>query len=212
MKGYKAETLPGLCEAYLKARDVPGTLQPSQLKIAAVAESLIRVFAKVGIVAWIHEVTGYQYVRSPNALSVMVALYIDDERRKWQKEFRNEFYTLILRMYGKTQQVGKNRPRLCAAFTSRYIYEPMERGAVLKELDRLNPIKNGNRKDRLHQHLSKEYGLRRLHERIEGTITCLKLAGGVKKKFESLYGKAFPGDGGHQEDLFDDLEDDAEAE
>jgi hypothetical protein len=207
IQAYDADVLPSLCEAYLKARETPGILTPSQLKNAKVAESLMRIFAKVGIKAWIHEVTGYQYVRDANALSVMVGLYIEEERRKWQKEFRDEFYVHLFRLYGHTANNRRDRPKFFAKFTNKYIYGPMEHGQVLKELDRLNPVlANGTRKSRLHQHLTQDYGVKRLRERIEGVITCLKLSNDNKRKFESLYAIAFPDEKGHQEDLFDNEE------
>jgi hypothetical protein len=192
-----------MCEVYLKALEA-GALTTPQKKLAMVATSLVRVFAKVGIVAWIHEVTGYQYIRDPSALSALVALYIAEEKRKWQLEFRDEFYTHLSRIYGRSMVNPKQRPQWMAKFTTKYIYEPLEDGEVLRQLDKVNPIgPKGYRKDKLHSHASEDYGIQRVRERIEGTLTCMKIATN-KRKFDSLYARAFPPRGGYQADWIDD--------
>jgi len=191
VQGYKAEVLPSLCEAYLKARDADA-LTKSQLVLAGVAGSLMRIFAKVGVVAWIHEVTGYQYVRDPAALSALVTLYISEERRRWQKEFRDEFYYYLNRLYGRSPSNLNARPQFFAHFTNKYIYDPLEHGQVRKELDKVNPVlASGHRKDKQHQHMTADYGILKVRERIEGVLTLLKLADN-KKKFDSMYAKVFP--------------------
>jgi hypothetical protein len=204
-QGYKAEVLPSMCEVYLKALEAEVLTGP-QKELAKVATSLIRIFAKIGIVAWIHEVTGYQYIRDPSALSALVALYIADEKRKWQCEFRDEFYTHLGRIYGRSMVNPKQRPQWMAKFTTKYIYEPLEEGEVLRQLDKVNPVgPKGYRKDKLHSHTSADYGILRVRERIEGTLTCLKIATN-KRKFDSLYARAFPSKEGYQADWIDDQE------
>ena len=202
ISGYQAEALPTLCRVYMRAA-AAGVLKGHQKENAKVAESLNQVFAKLGIVAWIDEVTGYQYVRDPAALSGLVALYIAEERRQWQKEFRDEFYLHLNRIYGRTPTNLKDRPGCFAHFTNKYIYEPLEEGQVKRELDKVNPIQaNGHRKDKQHFHTTADYGILKVRERIEGTLTCMKLATN-KRKFESLYARAFPRKGqGYQDDMF----------
>lgn len=203
MQGYKAEVLPSLCEAYLKARDA-GVLTKHQEALANVAGSLLRIFAKIGVVAWIHEVTGYQYVRDPSALSTLVTLYIAEERRKWQKEFRDEFYFYLNRLYGRPTSNLNARPQFFAKFTNKYIYDPLEHGQIKKELDKVNPVlASGRRKDKQHVHLTAEYGVIRLRERIEGVLTLLKLTDN-RQQFDRMYAKVFPDEGGYQTDMWED--------
>lgn len=199
-QGYKAEVLPALCQAYVNAL-AAGVLQPQQIPIAKVAASLLAIFSKLGVVAWIHEVTGYQYVRDPNALSTLVTLYISEERRKWQKEFRDEFYMYLGKLYGRVITHSSARPQWMAKFTNKYIYDPLEHGQVRKELDKVNPIlASGRRKDKQFQHVTADYGIHKVRERIEGVLTILKLAPN-KRKFDSMYARVFPSDNGWQPDF-----------
>lgn len=62
---YEATILVDICDALLSARKA-GVLTPNQLIIASQCEILTRAFAKVGIIALIDEVTGYQEVRVGN--------------------------------------------------------------------------------------------------------------------------------------------------
>ena len=67
--GYEATTLIDACQLLLQAND-KDLLFASQAKYAAAAEIVVRSFAKVGIIAVIDEVTGYQGVRPQDALHV----------------------------------------------------------------------------------------------------------------------------------------------
>ena len=55
----------------------------------------------------------------------------------------------------------QNRPQHFAKFTRAFVYHPLENGAVLEELDRINPKidQKGTRRSRFHQHLSEGYGI-----------------------------------------------------
>src|SRR5664280_281309 len=66
--GYDATVLPIVCEMYLKARD-NNTLDRQQEHVADQAEILIRGLAHVGIIALVDEATGYQEIRTKDALA-----------------------------------------------------------------------------------------------------------------------------------------------
>jgi hypothetical protein len=66
--GYEATILAGLCDAVLAARK-QGALQSQQMHIAEQCEILVRGFARVGIIALVDEVIGYQHDRAKNALT-----------------------------------------------------------------------------------------------------------------------------------------------
>lgn len=89
--GYRAETLPQVCEVYLKARDA-GALLASQRHIAERAEILIRGLATVGIIALVDEVTGYQKIRARKALATILEKYIALELQPWTRTFPPGFY------------------------------------------------------------------------------------------------------------------------
>lgn len=61
------------------------------MHIASQAEILMRGFARVGIVALIDEVTGYQRDRKRDALAAILEKYIAKEMRPWLKTFQLEF-------------------------------------------------------------------------------------------------------------------------
>jgi len=65
--GYEATILPELCDAVLAARE-KRALNHQQEDIAKQCEILVRAFAKVGIIALVHEATGYQEYRDRELL------------------------------------------------------------------------------------------------------------------------------------------------
>lgn len=190
--GIKAKILPEICDVWLRARN-GGKLHPSQEHIAVQAEILIRAFAKVAIDALVDEATGFQTLRDPEALRFLVAQYIEEEKREWQKEFPDEFYINLNKIYNRNTNNIRHRPKYFAKFTNKYIYFPMEQGEVLRELDRLNPIDptKGTRKERLHQHLSKDYGRIKLQNQIRDVNVLLRLAPNPRR-FKNLFARAFP--------------------
>jgi P63C domain len=209
--GYEAEILVEVCKAVIRANEV-GKLSKAQEPMARQAMAIINALAKVGIVSLIDEATGYQTERSPDALRLMVQAYIEQEKREWEKEFPDDFYMSLNTVYGSSQFVKRsggatviNKPQHFGNFTNKYVYGPLERGEVLKELQRLNPKidAKGTRKERLHQYLSKGYGLEKLRAQRQEVLTMLKLADDIDD-FKRLYEKRFgPLDG--QLSLFPDF-------
>lgn len=151
--GYNSELLVDMCEIYLQARR-DGVLTDSQQKLAVEAEILQSAFARVGITAVIDEATGYQKVRSNDALRVLLSRYIADGLRKWVKTFPDSFFYQLDKLYGNETTNSKNRPIYYGKFINTYIYEPIENGYVKAELDKLNIRDDGSRKARFHQWLT----------------------------------------------------------
>ncbi len=83
--GMDAETFLDICRAYAEARDDGVLATRKQLEIAIRAGMFLSACAKVGFIALIDEVTGYQYDRAEDALQVKLKLYLEDEMRKWEK-------------------------------------------------------------------------------------------------------------------------------
>jgi hypothetical protein len=196
--GYDAETLVDVCKAVVRADDA-GKLLKSQKSMATQARAIVNALAKVGITALIDEATGYQTQRSPDALRLLVEAYIEKELREWEKEFPDDFYLTLNKVYGSDEYVQRangavviNKPQHFGNFTNKYVYGPLENGEVLKELQRLNPkIKaTGSRKQKLHQFLSKGYGLEKLREQRQEVLTMLKLSDDIED-FKRLYEKRF---------------------
>ncbi len=199
--GYDAEVLVEICNAIIRA-DEEGALHSTQSSLAAQAKILLSAFAKVGVTALIVEATGFQQVRSPDALRVLVQQYVEEERREWEKQFPDEYYDELNRIYGSKRltttgsgAVIQNRPQHFAKFTRSYVYQPLANGAVLDELDRLNPKidKKGNRKARFHQHLKEGYGIEKLKRQVGEILTLIKVSDSVlqfKKLFVRRFGQS----------------------
>ncbi|WP_342078523.1 P63C domain-containing protein [Yoonia sp. SS1-5] len=206
--GYDAEVLVEVCKAVKRAAD-QGKLSQAQEPLAQQASAILNAFAKVGVAAVIDEATGFQEVRGPDALRLLVEQYIEQEKREWAKEFPDEYYDELNRMFGskrltqtKTGKVIQNRPQHFAKFTRTYIYHPLENGTVLEELDRINPKlgSNGNRRSRFHQHLTEGYGIQKLKQQVQEVLTLMKVSD-TTTQFKKLFAKRFKTS--YQPDLFD---------
>ncbi len=196
--GYEAEVLVEVCKAVVRAA-AAGKLLKSQNGMAAQAQAIVNALAKVGIVALIDEATGYQTERGPDALRLLVQAYIEKEQREWEKEFPDDFYLTLNKVYGSDPFIARasgalviNKPQHFGNFTNKYVYGPLEDGEVLKELQRLNPkvAATGSRKEKLHQFLTKGYGLEKLREQRQEVLTMLKLSDDIDD-FKRLYEKRF---------------------
>ena len=197
--GFEAEVLVDVCKAVVRAHDA-GKLLKSQESMAAQARAIVNALAKVGITALIDEATGYQTERGPDALRLLVQAYIEKEKREWEKEFPDDFYLTLNKVYGSDPYIAKssgalviNKPQHFGNFTNKYVYGPLENGEVLKELQRLNPkiAITGSRKDKLHSFLSKGFGLEKLREQRQEVLTMLKLSDDIddfKRHYEKRFG------------------------
>ena len=196
--GYDAAVLVDICKAIIRAQET-GKLHPTQHGLADQARILLQAFAKVGVTALIDEATGFQQVRSPDALRLLVQQYIEQEKREWEKQFPDEYYDELNRIYGSKKltttgsgAVIQNRPQHFAGFTRSYVYQPLENGAVLEELDRINPKigKRGTRRARFHQHLTEGYGIEKLKRQVGEVMTLIKVSDTVVQ-FKRLFHKRF---------------------
>ena len=91
-----------------------------------------------------------------------------------------------------------------AHFTRYYVYSPLENGAALEELDRINPkVGPGkNRRARFHQHLTQGYGIEKLKRQVQEVQTLMAVSDTVTG-FKKLFMKRFP-KSGDQGELIDD--------
>jgi hypothetical protein len=208
--GYEANVLVDICKAIVKASDA-GKLTASQEGLVAQAKIILHALAKIGVVALIDEATGYQVVRSPTALRILVQQYIEAEKREWEKQFPDDYYNELNRIYGSQKltktsygTVIQNRPQHFANFTRSYVYHPLENGAVLEELDRVNPKigNSGTRRSRFHQHLTEGYGIEKLKRQVQEVMTLLAVSDSVAQ-FKRFFHKRFP-KSGTQMDFLDE--------
>lgn len=153
VEGYDANIIPAMCKLYLSVRRA-GKLTPGQEPMALQAEILFESFAQVGIIALIDEATGYQYSRKRDALKLLLEQYVAVGMRKWVKTFPDSFFEQLDRLYANPTTTSRKRPQYYGKFITQYIYNPIEKGYVKKELDKLNITDEGTRKARFHQWLT----------------------------------------------------------
>ena len=128
--GYEAELLPEICEAVLEAR-AAGALRKQQLHIANQCEVLVRSFAKLGIIALVDEVTGYQEDRDRDELHRILALYLAEERLAWAKRFPDEFYKQIYRLKSWVwPPKGRAKPQILGHITNEIVYDRLPPGVL----------------------------------------------------------------------------------
>jgi P63C domain len=175
--GNEATNLIDLCELLLKARDRGKVLTPTQWKYADAADIVIRSFAKVGIIAVIDEVTGYQGIRPQDALHVFLQKLIRKELAAWVKRFPDEFYENIYKLKGwRWPGMQKNRYSVVAHYTRDLVYERIAPG-LLEELERKTPPnEKGQRANKLHQWLSEDVGNPMLAQHLYSLMMFQRLA------------------------------------
>lgn len=188
VSGYQADILPLVCDVYLDARSA-GVLTAPQLPIAQTCEILVRSFARVGVIALIYEQLGFERYKHPEALRLLIESYLTEDARKWAKEFPDELFFQMDRIYGNVKTTSRNRPKYYAKFIRKYIYDPIEKGMVLRRLDEVNPTnEKGNRAERHHSHMTQEIGIPALQAQIWQVTATLKISAN-KRKYEENFAR-----------------------
>ena len=183
-RGYKAELLPIICDLYLQVQR-EGRLLPNQKKIADKAGIMLAAFAKVGVAALIDEATGYQINRKSDALRILLEQYIEDGVRKWMKQFPDEFFSELDRLYGNENLKANQRLRYYGRFISTYIYKPMENEYLKLELDKKNIKDDGERAARFHQWLT-DFGKNQLILQIGRVMGVMEISTDIRKCKERI--------------------------
>ncbi len=195
--GYEATTLVEYCKAILEARSM-GYMETKAAKGYALScEAFIIGCAKVGIIAMIDEATGYIEDKAKTEYIEKFKEFIREEMREWEKEFPDQFFDMIYKIYG-LEKKGANHPQFFGKFIRKYVYLPLANssGAVLDQLDKKNPVvyATGGRKFKMHQFLTDEIGLPALRGHVWQVIG---IGNSVRSKgaFDAAFERAFPRDG-----------------
>ena len=177
-----------VCKAYVDALH-DGALSGKQEEIAYRMFAIMTAFAKVGLVAIIDEVTGYQDDRDRSELQLILSKYISQELMPWTKRFPDEFYEHMFRLKG-WEYHGKPKSPYAGKLTNEYIYKYLPDG-VLNELQTKNPKDpdTKNRKHRHHQFLTIDTGAKHLDNQLQQTIALMKAADSWDE-FDRLFKKA----------------------
>lgn len=162
-----------VCKAYVDALH-DGILSGKQEEIALRMYAIMTAFAKVGLVAIIDEVTGYQDDRDRSELQKILGKYVSNELMPWTRRFPDEFYKQMFRLKGWEYR-GKPKPLYAGKLTNMYIYNYLPPG-VLDELRSKNPKDpiTKTRKHRHHQYLTIDTGVQHLDNQLQQTIALMK--------------------------------------
>lgn len=188
--GYEADILNLICDAVLDARKA-GVLRPNQLKAAVAAETLVRAFSKVGVIALIDEATGYQHDRARDELQRLLEAYVVEDMRPWVSLFPGSFFKQVYRIHGWPYKEGVTQgPRYVGRFINKYVYERLPPD-VLKRLRELNPVIDKRRRHKHFQFLSDDIGEPAVDRHL-ASVTTLMTVASDKKHFDEMFRVAFP--------------------
>ena len=193
------------CRLMLSLRRA-GKLRGGYLDYATNCEMFMLALADVGLAALIDEATGYDKIKKRREYQELFKDFIREEHSDWVKEFPNEFFEHLYRVY-HCERTGRNHPSFFAHVITKYIYWPLadSHGAILEQLREKDPIvsKNG-RRYRLHQFLTEEVGKTALRLHIGSVITLLALSND-KGAFKRIFARRYPKAGDQMEFNFDEV-------
>jgi len=175
--GYNAELLPDICEIFLQAR-ADGALPANQAAIAQQAEILMRGLARVGIIALVDEATGYQEIRTRDALAQILDAFVAKELQPYLSTFPPEFYIEMFRLRGieEGQYEVNKRPAYFGHLTNDVVYSRIAPG-VLEELKSVQERgTTGRPKHKLFQRLTSNTGYPKLREHLGSVVTLMRLS------------------------------------
>lgn len=186
--GFSAETFIEICRAYVKALADNALDTDRQKEIAVKASMFLASCAKVGLIALIDEVTGYQYDRAADALQVKLKAFLAEEMRDWEKTFPNELWVEFGRLT-KWKGSVTQRPKYWGHLVTELVYGYLD-ADVLKWLKDNHPQPRHGQN--WHQWLNAQYGLQKLVQHIYTLIgigkACYNMRE-LKEKMAELYGK-----------------------
>ncbi len=200
----QAELFVDICKAYVNAQrdglflDKTGKVIEKWTRQNDIANRLYMImtaFVKVGIIAWIDEITGYQEERDRDEIQKLLSIYLTEERLAWAKMFPEEFYKQIYRLrnwqYPTSGNKSKRTP-LLGKITNELVYEKLPEG-VLDELRKKNPIlpETKRRKWKFTQFLSYDLGQPDLRNHLLQLVAIMRVSPNWSK-FNRFFERAFP--------------------
>ena len=191
MIGYKAEFLLDVCNVFQDAERL-GALRPNQLHIAEQCRILSRAFGKLGVTGLVDEATGYQKLRSHDALSRLLEQYVEKEIQQWVKTFPDSFYEQLFRLRELDPGKNTNRPAYFGHLTNDIVYDRIA-PKLREELKNTVPKgQTGRHKYQFHRHLTPDLGHPKLREHIASVVTIMRLSrdwDDFRSKLDSIHPK-----------------------
>lgn len=206
--GYEGTFVIDMCDTIWEAHK-QGKLAPSQYFLAVQSEIIVRSSAKVGIIALIDEATGYIKDKRKEEYRELFHEFIRQECREWEREFPDQFFDIIYRLYNlKRSNIKNHHPRFFGNFIRKYVYAPLanSNGAILELLDEKTPVvyMNGRRRYTMHQFLTDILGLPAMRAHVWQLVGVGNLVKS-KESFERAFKQLFP-QSGDQGELFTDMD------
>lgn len=191
MIGYKAEFLLDVCNVFQDAERL-GALRPNQIHIAEKCRIVSRAFGKLGVTGLIDEATGYQKLRSHDALSRLLEQYVEKEIQQWVKTFPDSFYEQLFRLRELDPGKNTNRPAYFGHLTNDIVYDRIA-PKLREELKNTVPKgPTGRHKYQFHRHLTPDLGHPKLREHIASVVTIMRLSNDwddFRRKLDSIHPK-----------------------
>ena len=153
--GYEATAMADMCEAILDARKA-GFLRKTQAHYADYCEILLRSFARIGIIALIDEVTGYQYDRPRRDLEEYLKKFLAESVRRWVRTFPADYFKHLCRLRNVELRPDMRLPRYFGTLTNNIVFRRMAPGLVRRLKERR--LERGKPSDKLHSWLSQDKG------------------------------------------------------
>jgi len=187
--GLDATTLIDVCAFILEA-ERNGAKGKRFERVAEQAKVILSASAKSGIKGLVYALAGY----SPTAEEVITAfkMYVQEEAKKYEKEFPPELYKEWYRLYEIPPIQGRGRPWEFKTLTVDHIYTPLAKsnGKIL-ELTRALKSNDGDRRKKLFQFLS-EVGARALRFQL-GRVYQIASESKSKADYETKITSSFGG-------------------
>ena len=171
--GYDATMLIDLCNAILAASADGKLSGPRYTKMIEQARIITSASAKSGIRHLVYALAGY----SPTRDEVIEAfkLYVQEEARKYEKEFPNELYIEWHRLYD-IPVPDRGKPWHFKHLTIKHIYYPLaESNGKLLDLMRALKAQDGDRQKKLFQFLN-DLGARALRMHLGRVLEMCELS------------------------------------
>ncbi len=194
--GIDATILADICDVYISAKNA-GIDNKNFLAVANNAYTMLKAFAKVGIIALVDEATGYQDVRMKDELNkIFLQELLLEKAKKYEVTFPLELYKQWFRLNNWDWKIenAQKRPGVIGTWTNQYVYDRIATG-LLEQLERRNPKNDKGYRDFKHfQFLTDEVGEPKLREFFGGLMALAK-ANTSWRKYIEMVNMVFPKQG-----------------
>lgn len=186
--GIDATILADICDVYITAKN-EGIDNKKFLVVANNAYTMLKAFAKVGIIALVDEATGYQDVRMKDELNkIFLQELLLEKAKKYEVTFPLELYKQWFRLNNWEWKIenAQKRPGVIGTWTNQYVYDRIATG-LLEQLERRNPKNDKGYRDFKHfQFLTEEVGEPKLREFFGGLMALAKANTSWRKYIEMV--------------------------